>query len=156
MLDPINKSDLNESRNPSIYADAKTKVKYDEYSNPQSKEPNKEKIFFSRMVDLFLLAAVYGFKEGLRKPLASGENRQELFKWTTFNKEDILLIKTISLLEANKLEDSNPNIIDSKIEMVTIVQEYANGGFEALMEKIEESPDIEKNYMDLLVHELEE
>lgn len=156
MLDPINKENINESRNPPIYADIKTKVKYDEYANPQSKESSKEKIFFSRMVDLFLLAAIYGFKEGLRKPLPLGENKQELFKWTTFNKEDVLLIKTIALLEINKEQGANPDIINSKTEMIVIVQEYANGGFDSLMEKLEESPDIEKNYMELLVQELEE
>lgn len=145
-----------ESRNPPIYVDIKHKGRYDEYSNPQSKDSSKEKIFFSRMVDLFLLAAVHGFKEDLRKPLDSGEKKQELFKWSTFKEGDLVLIKTIALLEVNKNKGSNPEVIKSKVDMINIIQEYANGGFDSLMKKLEESPDTEKNYMELLVEEFED
>jgi len=149
-----NKVKKEDSRNPPIMIDVKFNEKYNSYANPQRKDSEKKKeVFFARMVDLFMLAMIHGFKTDFSKPLGK---KTDIFKWSNFKEEDILLIKSICLLETNKNHDNGPDIINSKSEMVKIIQEFANGGFSDLMEKFEESPDLEANFMNLLVTELEE
>lgn len=154
MSNQIETPNIDESRNPPIMVNLEYKNNYIEYANPQNKEGvDKEKVFFSRMVDLFMFALVHGFKEGLRKPLT--KEKYDIFKWSNFKEGDIILIKAVCLLDKNREGQSYPDIINSKSDMVTIIQEYANGGFEDLIFKLQESLDTERNVMDLLVEELE-
>jgi len=128
--------------------------KYNLYANPQDKNPEqKEKIYFDRMVDLFMLAVVHGFKLGIRKPL---KNSKDIFKWSNFDEPDRLIIQGIALLDNNKEGIDNPDILNSKSEILQIVQEYANAGFDDLMVNLEASTDFERNFMYLLTDELEE
>ncbi|MBT4110875.1 hypothetical protein HOE37_03395 [Candidatus Woesearchaeota archaeon] len=144
---------MNQSRNPPIHINEKFNMRYSLYSNPQHKRNTDEKelLFFSRMVDLFMLATIHGFKEGLRIPFEKPSEKTDIFKWSNFKDEDLTIIKSIGLLELIRIGNEDPNIINDKSRMVEIIQEYANGGFQDLMEILEENPDFEGNFISLIL-----
>ena len=147
------KEKITKSRNPPVHINERFNKRYNIYSNPQYKGEKNEKnlLYFSRMVDLFMLAAVHGFKERLRVPFEKLKEKQDIFKWSNFKDEDLTIIKSIALLEIVKDKNEDPNIINNKSEIIDIIQEYANGGFQDLIEKLENNPDFEGNFISLLL-----
>jgi hypothetical protein len=143
----------NESRNPSVMINTKFWAKYDQIANPQGSEKNKQNFLFQRMVDLFMLSLVHGFKEGLKASLPSA--KKDIFRWSNFKESDEIIINAISILDTTTDTKSDPKIINSKVARLKIIQEYANGGFLDLIKKLEDGPDFEANFITLLTDELE-
>lgn len=92
-------------------------------------------------------------KKGLKKPLTS--KKEPIFHWSNLKETDITLIKAISLLDMNKDIESGPEIITSNLNMINIAEQYANGGFENLIENIEETIDSERHLITLIAKEFE-
>ena len=101
-----------------------------------------------------MYALVHGFKLGFNKPFKDKDKKTDIFKWSNFKDEDIVLIRSICLLHRVNKGNDDPNIINSKSEMVRIIEIYANGGLQDLLSKID-MPDFETNVVDLLANEFE-
>lgn len=74
--------------------------------------------------DVLIAAACLGYRNNKRVRL---RKKRELFKWGTFQPEDITAIRAIALV-ASKAE----NILTNQDSVLTILEEYANGGIEYL------------------------
>lgn len=147
--------EIDEPRNPAINIDLKFDKKYGELANPQSKSgKDKEKVLFERMVDLFMFALIHGFKKNLHKPI-TGSSKKDIFKWSNFKEEDKVIIRSICLLHNLKHKKEDPTILQSKSDMIEIIESYANGGFHDFVSKID-MPDFEGNLIELLASEMED
>jgi dnd system-associated protein 4 len=74
--------------------------------------------------DVFIYAAAYGFRNGLRNEL---ERPQPNIPLSPFTDEDIWLIKGIAIAETGSLE-----ILSNEREIYRIAEEYANGALESI------------------------
>ena len=129
------------NKNPIVNIDKNKWPYYKKYASPSTKK--EERPLFSRMIDLFLFAAVYGFKHC--KPQKISPKPERPFRWSNFNDDDSTLIKAIAL---NVTKDAE--VILNKEKMLRIVEEYANGGIDELISIIEEPGDKEVHILKLL------
>lgn len=81
--------------------------------------------------DVFMFAAVLGFRRGTRKSLEAG--RKEGIRMEVFSDKDRDILKAIALADANNIRilEKKPNEIISS-EVLSIAEEYANAGIEEL------------------------
>lgn len=143
------------AKDPAVQISIEFHGAYTRLANVQTKDKVEgQEQNFLRMVDLFMLAAVHGHKGTGKKPLTDSK-RVEIFREHNFSADDKVIIKAIALLEESKKKNPNPDIINSPSAMVEIMEEYANGGFQDLLKKIDSSPDFEANYVRLLAQELQ-
>lgn len=77
---------------------------------------------FKTMKDVFLWAAVLGYKRGERRPIAG--KKLTIFRWAQFNSQtDIPVVKAISLADGNDI-----SVLVGQDEMLIVIEEYANVG----------------------------
>lgn len=84
---------------------------------------------FKTMKDLFMLSASVGYARG-RRTVLSGQ--REIFRWPVFSsQEDIPVLRAIAIAET---EDTA--VLVDQNELLTIVEEYANGGIDEIRREV--------------------
>lgn len=96
--------------------------------------------FFS-LKDVFMVACSIGYKKGksMRKPLETG--KKEGIRMEVFTEKERDVLKGIALAETGDikvLEKKPDELISGKV--LTIAEEYANGGIEELRSMVIEKP----------------
>ena len=77
---------------------------------------------FATMKDVFLLAAVLGYRRGRRRSLKGG--REQPFRWSQFHTDtDVPLLRALAIAETGDVE-----VLTSLDAVLTIAEEYANEG----------------------------
>src|SRR6266699_3544873 len=77
---------------------------------------------FRTMKDVFMWAVSLGYQQGKRRPLIG--KKVTIFRWAQFSPQiDISLLKALAIVESGDV-----NVLLSQDEILTIAEEYANGG----------------------------
>ncbi|MBI1925909.1 hypothetical protein HYR99_16865 [Candidatus Poribacteria bacterium] len=85
------------------------------------------------MKDLFLLAACVGHQKGQRVCL---KKRRDVFNWAQFTaQEDIPVLRALALAETGSVE-----VLINTDYLLTIAEEYANGGIGEIKNQVLEMP----------------
>jgi dnd system-associated protein 4 len=83
------------------------------------------------MKDVFLLAAAVGYRKQLRRPIE--DERQHVGFWHYFSEaRDIPLLQCIAVAETQDVA-----VMGDRNTIVTIAEEYANGGIDLLAEMLQ-------------------
>ncbi len=85
---------------------------------------------FASMWQVFLVAACVGFESKRRVPLSSAE---KIFSWSEQLSADDLLAIVAALGIA---ETKDPMIVSDQEKLLTVVEEFANGGVDELYDEI--------------------
>ena len=88
---------------------------------------------FKTMKDLFLFATLVGYQCGERIPLGKGVG---IFSWAQFSaQEDVPTLRALAIAETGDV-----TVLASRDELLTIAEEYANGGIVEIRGQIAEMP----------------
>ena len=88
---------------------------------------------FKTMKDLFLFATLVGYRRGDRKSLEKGVG---IFSWAQFSaQEDVPVLRALAIAETGDV-----TVLASRNELLTIAEEYANGGIVEIREQVAEMP----------------
>ena len=88
---------------------------------------------FKTMKDLFLFATLVGYRCGERMPLGKGVG---IFSWAQFSaQEDVPVLRSLAIAETGDV-----TVLASRDELLTIAEEYANGGIVEIREQVAEMP----------------
>jgi dnd system-associated protein 4 len=99
---------------------------------------------FRYMKDVFMMAMVIGYNAPRRLPL---EKRQMIFKTSAFtSQEDVPILRAVALGPTG-----NAQILLDDNEILTIAEEYANGGFATLRRQILDRPGVPLNNLILFL-----
>jgi dnd system-associated protein 4 len=83
------------------------------------------------MKDVFLLAAAVGYRKQLRRPIE--DERQHVGFWHYFSEaRDVPLLQCIAVAETQDVA-----VMGDRNTIVTIAEEYANGGIDLLAEMLQ-------------------
>ena len=86
---------------------------------------------FKTMKDLFLLAALIGYRQEKRLTLEHGIG---IFSWAQFSaQEDVPVLRSLAIAETGDV-----NVLANQDELLTIAEEYANGGIVEIQEQVAE------------------
>lgn len=88
--------------------------------------------FFSYNWMPFVMAALYGFRYKISRPL-SGERKKDVFKFLQVYRGSEQLFK---LLILNVVNIHGCQVLDDRQKIRNTIEEYANGGFDYLSEQI--------------------
>ena len=114
-------------------------------SDKERSDEEKETPPFESMKNLFMLATFIGYRNKKRVPLAKGTG---IFNWQTFSTDEVSLLYALAVTEANGVE-----VLTDTSEILSIAEEYANGGILQIEEKVKEMPgDKIENLLDLLAN----
>lgn len=100
---------------------------------------------FESMKNIFMLAIFIGYNEEKRIPL--GKDKEMIFAWARFSpEEDVPLLRALALAETEDVE-----VLTDQDQILTIAEEYANGGITEIQKQVEDMPgDRITNLVDLL------
>ena len=88
---------------------------------------------FKTMKDLFLFATLVGYRRGERIPLGKGVG---IFAWTQFSaQEDVPVLRSLAIAETEDV-----TVLANQHQLLTIAEEYANGGIAEIREQVAEMP----------------
>lgn len=88
---------------------------------------------FKTMKDLFMTAVCLGYHINKRVPLA---RRQQIFAWTIFSpQDDIPLLRALAIAATGDVK-----VLLDQGELLTIAEEYANGGISVIEQKLVREP----------------
>ena len=88
---------------------------------------------FKTMKDLFLFATFVGYRRGKKIPL---EKRRDIFAWARFSaQEDVPVLRSLAIAETGDV-----TVLADQDELLTIAEEYANGGIVEIREQVAEMP----------------
>lgn len=88
---------------------------------------------FKTMKDLFLLAALIGYQQERRLTLEQGT---VIFAWAQFSaQEDVPVLRALAIAETGDV-----NVLANQNELLTIAEEYANGGIVEIQEQVAQMP----------------
>lgn len=120
----------------------------------------KQGKYFSTRYEIYMYAALLGMKKDYRLPIAKGTEKQKFFEMRSWQPQEItdyiiMGILAKSDLDFNDLEEMEESEVVSKItELRSLLEEYANGGFDLIRAKKEEDHrffvDNEHCFLDLL------
>lgn len=114
-------------------------------SDQERSNEEKETPPFESMKNLFMLATFIGYRNKKRVPLAKGTG---IFNWQTFSTDEVSLLYALAVTEANGVE-----VLTDTSEILSIAEEYANGGILQIEEEVKEMPgDKIENLLDLLAN----
>ena len=108
-------------------------------------ENHQELSPFESMKNVFMLASFIGYNEEKRVPL--GKDKELIFAWARFSpEEDVPLLRALALAETEDVE-----VLTDQDRILTIAEEYANGGIAEIEKQVEDMPgDRITNLVDLL------
>lgn len=107
---------------------------------------------FSNVYELYIYATILGITLNRKSPIESGARRQkfeEMKDWTQHRElvkfiEMTLLVKAdIDLNALENMEETELKSVASSLK--TLLESYANGGFEYLMEQLKSNPEYFKD-----------
>lgn len=120
----------------------------------------KQGKYFSTRYEMYMYATLLGLKKDYRLPIAKGTEKQKFIEMRSWQPQEIteyiiMGILAKSDLDFNDLEDLEEGEIESKItDLRSLLEEYANGGFDLIRAKKEEDPryfiDNENCFLDLI------
>ena len=88
---------------------------------------------FKTMKDLFLFATLVGYRCGERIPLGKGVG---IFAWAQFSaQEDVPTLRALAIAETGDV-----TVLANQDELLTIAEEYANGGIVEIQEQVAQMP----------------
>ena len=88
---------------------------------------------FKTMKDLFLFATLVGYRRGERKSLEKGVG---IFSWAQFSaQEDVPVLRALAIAETGDV-----TVLASRDDLLTIAEQYANGGIVEIREQVAEMP----------------
>ena len=102
---------------------------------------------FESMKNIFMLAIFIGYNEKKRIPL--GKDKEMIFAWARFSpEEDVPMLRSLALAETEDVE-----VLTNQDQILTIAEEYANGGIIEIRKQIEDMPgDRITNLVNLLLN----
>ena len=104
----------------------------------------KQGKYFSTRYEMYMYAALLGLKKDYRIPIQRGTKKEkfiEIRSWQPMEITDYVIMSVIakSGIDLNELEHLEENIVEDKITSIrSILEEYANGGFDMIRSKQEE------------------
>lgn len=120
----------------------------------------KQGKYFSTRYEMYMYAALLGLKKDYRLPIAKGTKKQKFIEMRAWQPQEltdyiIMGILAKSNLNFNDLEEMIESQVESKItELRSLLEEYANGGFDLIRTKKEKDPrffvDNENCFLDFL------
>jgi hypothetical protein len=126
----------------------------------QSEEERwKQGKYFSTRYEMYMYAAALGLRKDYRLPIVRGTNKQkfiEMRSWQPMEVTDYLIMGILakSDLDFNALEDMEEEEVEKELtKLRSLLEEYANGGFDLIRAKKEEEPSFflnENCFLDLL------
>lgn len=100
---------------------------------------------FESMKNLFLLATFIGYNSDKRLPLKRGTG---IFNWRGFSTDEVSLLDALAVTVTNEIE-----VLNDRIRILQIAEEYANGGILQIEEEVRDMPgDRIDNLVDLLAN----
>ncbi|MGB0386520.1 MAG: hypothetical protein ACPGWR_17060 [Ardenticatenaceae bacterium] len=87
-------------------------------------EDDLSPFYGAKFKDIFLYAAAYGFRNGMRQNLIKGQANIPL---SALSQQEIWLLKSIAIADSNSLD-----ILNTPKQMYQIAEEYANGALNAI------------------------
>lgn len=114
-------------------------------TKPRENENHQELSPFESMKNIFMLSTFIGYNEKKRIPL--GKDKEMIFAWARFSpEEDVPLLRALALSETEDIE-----VLTDQDRILTIAEEYANGGIIEIQKQVEDMPgDRITNLVDLL------
>ena len=114
-------------------------------TKPREDESHQDLSPFESMKNVFMLATFIGYNEKKRIPL--GKDKEMIFAWARFSpEEDVPLLRALALTETEDVE-----VLTDQDRILTIAEEYANGGITEIQKQVEDMPgDRITNLVDLL------
>jgi hypothetical protein len=102
--------------------------------------------YFSTRYEMYMYAALLGLKKDYHPRIAAGKEKTkfiEIRSWQPVEIADYLIMSllTKSGIDFNELEDMEEEQVEKKItELRSLLEDYANGGFDIMRSKKEEDP----------------
>ena len=103
------------------------------------------KYFFTRY-EMYMYAALLGLKKDYKLPIAYGTEKNKFIEMRSWQPQDvteyiIMGVLAKSGLDFNELENMEEDKVERQItELRSLIEEYANGGFDIIRSKREEEP----------------
>ena len=113
----------------------------------ESSEEEKDTPPFESMKTLFMLATFIGCENKKRVPL---ENKVDIFGWQVLATDEdyVSLLYALAVIETNGVD-----VLTDRNKVLSIAEEYANGGILQIEEEVKEMPgDKIENLLDLLAN----
>ena len=117
----------------------KYKVKYreailDKFCEVRGNQDDIKRKYFSQLWEGYTWATIIGFVNEKRVPLGQGGNDSS-FSFSVINDNGGDLADSLIMLALSKSKKDAKSLIDPD-ELINIVEEYANGGFEIIQSKL--------------------
>lgn len=126
----------------------------------QSEEDKwKQGKYFSTRYEMYMYAALLGLRKDYSLPIPYGTEKKkfiEIRSWQPTEVSDYVLMCILakSPIDFNELEDMEEELVEKEItKLRSLLEEYANGGFDLIRSKKEEEPSFflnENCFLDLL------
>ncbi len=106
----------------------------------------KQGKYFSTRYEMYMYAALLGLKKDYKLPIAYGTEKSKFIEMRSWQPQDIteyiiMGVLTKSGIDFNELENMEENKVEKQItELRSLLEEYANGGFDIIRSKREEDP----------------
>lgn len=120
----------------------------------------KQGKYFSTRYEMYMYAALLGLKKDCNLPIAPGTEKSKFIEMRSWQPQDIteyiiMGVLTKSGIDFNELENMEEEKVERKItELRSILEGYANGGFDLIRSKREDDPSFfsqnENCFIDLL------
>ena len=115
---------------------------------------------FSTRYEMYMYAALLGLKKDYKIPIAYGTEKSKFIEMRAWQPQDIteyiiMAVLAKSGIDFNELENMEEDKVERKItELRSLLEEYANGGFDIIRSKREDDPSFflqnENCFIDLL------
>lgn len=123
----------------------------DKLSGVQGSKETTNRKYFSQLWECYTWAAIIGFINDKRVALGSG-GTDSAFKFSVIYNNGGELADALILLALSKSNKDYKALVDAE-EIIKVVEEYANGGFEIIQSKLRED-DSYFNNPDAFIEEL--
>lgn len=119
----------------------------------------KQGKYFSTRYEMYMYASLLGLKKNYNLPISTGVDKKkfiEIKSWQPYDVADYVIMGVLakSNIDFNELENLEEEQVEKKItELKSILEGYANGGFDIIRSKLEGQPSFFKNdncFLDLL------
>jgi hypothetical protein len=119
----------------------------------------KQGKFFSTRYEMYMYAALLGMKRDYRIPIPTGTDKKkfiEIRSWQPSELADFIVMSLFGLSDIDliQLEELEEKEIEKELsQMKTLLEEYANGGFDLIKSKKDDEPSFFYNdncFIDLL------
>lgn len=129
------------SHSPKIKKDYKEKI-IEKLSRKQAEEGGDRK-FFNQYWQPFAWAAIIGFINNRRTPVIDSYD-SDVFRYSVINNQSPDILKSLVIMAIGKFKkdiQDDKNFLNEIDEIVKLIDEYANGGFEIILRKLDKDPD---------------